>query len=294
MTRLLVIYFCLQSVRVAFMMLPVFLILWPEAFSFLSRGRKSAGVSSAAQRSSLGSFLIVSGAGYLALQFVIRFFFAYDLFTFRLIGPGFVLLASGLALATLAGEVSPAHARWFGPSAKVVVLAVYSSVVSQTLLPLGAILADWRSGRFVAARELLLNSKAPPTSADVVFALYRPTPSPTLSSTDEFYYGAGKTIVYPQYAPEAPPDTAESYRSKLKKYASSDCVLDFSPFSSLDDLRRNLSAMDYDADVSLSGLKPIREKRPAFDPSLKEFLERAFTPGQYVACQTALALNHPL
>jgi len=52
--------------------------------------------------------------------------------------------------------------------------------------------------------------------------------------------------------------------------------------------------MDYDVDVSLSGLRAIREKRPGFDPSLKEFLERAFAPGQYVACQTALALNHPL
>lgn len=52
--------------------------------------------------------------------------------------------------------------------------------------------------------------------------------------------------------------------------------------------------MDYDVDVSLSGLKAIREKRPAFDPSLKEFLERAFAPGQYVSCQAALALNRAL
>lgn len=213
-TRLLVIYSCLQSVRVILMMLPVFVILWPEVFSFFSRRRTTAGVGGPAPRSPLASFLIISGAGYVALQFLIRFFFAYDLFTFRLIGPGFVLLASGLAQATLAGDLSPTHARWFGPSAKVAVLAVYSSIVSQTLVPLGAILADWRSGG-VAARELLLTAQAPPTSAGVVFALYRTTLSPALSSPDELYYGAGKTIVYPQYGPEAPPDTAESYGAKL-------------------------------------------------------------------------------
>ena len=181
-TRLLVIYFCLQLVRVAFMMLPVFLILWPEAFSFLSRGRKSAGVSSAAQRSSLGSFLIVSGAGYLALRFVIRFFFAYALSRFvywpRFRAPRVRPGVGDAGRRSLAGSCSLVRALGQGGGPGGLQLCCFADAASARSDPCRLALGPVRCGQGTPP-----HSKAPPTSADVVFALYRPTPSPRLVPT---------------------------------------------------------------------------------------------------------------
>lgn len=292
LTQFLLIYFAYQCVRVVLMFVPVFLILWPEYFLSFQRAPKTDNLDEAAAPPPLSRFLMLSGIGYIVLQFLVRFFFAYDLFTFRLIGPGFVLFICGLALASrLPGRPMHGAPAWFSPSVKTLMLAAYCLVASQNLLPLGRILSDWRLGRALSARALILNSKAPPTSAKVIFSFYRPPLSPLLMSLDEFYYGDDKTLVYPDYAPEASPDTAVSYRAKLQKYAGADCVLDFTLLKSDDNLLKELSEIEYDVDVSFSGQKVIRLKRPAFDPSLKEFVARAFEAGQYVPCQRALAVN---
>jgi hypothetical protein len=288
-TRFLLIYFSLQSIRVTLMFIPVFLILWPEYFTSFTRARIVNRTAEGAAPSPLCGFMIFSGLGYLALQFLTRFFFAYDLFSYRLIGPGFVLLTCGLAMAVMRGGSARVGWAWFGPSAKTLALAVYCLLASEYLLPLGQFLSDWRPGGAVSARALILNSKAPATTAKVIFPIGRPFLSPVLMYQDEFFYGADKTIVYPSHAPAAWPDTAETYRAKLQKYAAADCALDFTELKTEDDLNKQLSAADYDVDVNLAGLKVSRIKRPSYDPSLKEFLSRVFRGSAYVSCQEALA-----
>jgi hypothetical protein len=289
--RFLLFYFFYRLIFVSAIFIPVFLILWPERFLLSPRARQSDALDIAAAPSPLGYFLIISGAGYLALQFLTRFFFAFDLFSIRLLGPGVALLISGLAIAALGDDPRENSSAWLTPSSKALLLAAYCIVASQGLVPFGRIFLDWRSGHTVSARALILNSKAPPTDAKVIFSFFRPPPTPALTAVDEFYYGKDKTIIYPDHAPEASPETGESYRAQLQKYAGDDCVLDFTQLRSGDELDKALSSTDYDVDVYLSGLKVVRVKRPGFDPSLKEFLARAFKPGQYAPCKEALAVN---
>jgi hypothetical protein len=171
--RFLLIYFSLQCVRVVSRFVPVFIILWPEYIFSFKRTLGTDKKTDAASPPLLSGFLIFSSIGYMALQFLIRCFFSYDLFTFRLIGPGLVLLISGLALAVMRGRSAQRESAWFGPSLKTLTLAVYCFVVSLYSLELGGILSDWRLGRATSARALILNSKAPATNAKVVFSFVR-------------------------------------------------------------------------------------------------------------------------
>jgi hypothetical protein len=229
-------------------------------------------------------FLLLAGAGFLLLGFVLRASTYYDSYDERTLGFGVVFVVAGL-IARFVHLRRPQS--W--PVLAVLGLALFSPLnADEDSIPQG--LAQLRDGhyRFAPATLSAFQRQGPPVDTVVSFAL--PATPADLWNVDhirQFYYGGTTRLISPDLAPDAVPETAGAFVNRVRQAASGRCFVDFAAFPDRDrfDLFLNVTIP---TDQPLFG-GPLKAK-PRMDPALKTYLSGIFQPGAFLPCAEVLAL----
>ncbi|MFN3807398.1 hypothetical protein, partial [Asticcacaulis sp.] len=229
-------------------------------------------------------FLLLAGAGFLLLGFVLRASTYYDSYDERTLGFGVVFVVAGL-IARFVHLRRPQS--W--PVLAVLGLALFSPLYAdEDSIPQG--LAQLRDGhyRFAPATLSAFQRQGPPVDTVVSFAL--PATPADLWNVDhirQFYYGGTTRLISPDLAPDAVPETAGAFVNRVRQAASGRCFVDFAAFPDRDrfDLYLNVTIP---TDQPLFG-GPLKAK-PRMDPALKTYLSGIFQPGAFLPCAEVLAL----
>lgn len=231
----------------------VALLLILATLAFLMQRRNAL----AWQRSPEALLLVIAGFGYLALAFLLRFFVLFDPYNARTVGPGFVLLGSGLAAVILARDVSISSLRATALTAAALVHAFLVTAGANTL---------GRQARYVAANGALpvravaqvLDAYGakdlPPDTRVLVSFGVGVFPEPMrIGWNDRLYYPAELQRLAPPWKGS---ESAEAFAARLEPVAAQGgCYFDFAIFKTETQLR---TALERDFDAAMAArLKAI-------------------------------------
>ncbi|MET3109327.1 hypothetical protein AAKU67_004213 [Oxalobacteraceae bacterium GrIS 2.11] len=227
-------------------------------------------------------FLLFSGIGFLLLSFLIRMFYCFDLFDFRIIGYGVIF--TSIALLGL-GDNSGHWGSWKSQSVALILIGILSVIPTQKL-------SNWKSifeTEYKSPQQLIANSHSA-IHNKTIFSFGLPQTSKFISADDQ-YYDSTSLIVHISTGPSYPTENFDSFVAKVKKYANDDCVFDFSVFENKKDFETEVvdSAYPVALDFSKSVLKPGRVTVPAYDPEIGKFLMKVYRPKSVIACSEILA-----
>jgi hypothetical protein len=234
-------------------------------------------------------FLILAGAGFLLLAFVLRARTFYDPYDARTLGLGAVFMVAGL----VARFVRLNFPRGLSVAAAVGVLGLWSCLWGDD----GSIryaLGQMRQGHHRFAPTALDSLRRPGPEADMIVTFDIPAAGPDLWNVETIraiYYGPGVSLVFPGRGPDSvPPQTAASFVSEIARNAGGRCYVDFVAFASRDDFQAYLDgATTIDEALFPKPGQPRFKEKPRFDPGLKAYLAHIFRPGAFVPCHDILS-----
>jgi hypothetical protein len=223
-------------------------------------------------------FLALAGVGFLVLAFALRTRTQYDLYSYRTIGYGVVFVAAGLM-----GLSTRLNDNRF-PILAAAVCCAFSIIAGQGR-QVPRFLKDAVTNGYTPPTQALSEYRSTNTDADVIVALATPRIAPAIASRPSLYYPEGARIVRVLTAPNAIPQTRADLVSQLRSLPFRSCVIDFTPFDTIEEFRAHVS-QSFPVDVTLtsSPVRPETISRPRYDPSLQRYLLSAFKARSYVAC----------
>jgi hypothetical protein len=249
------------------------------ALSFRQLAPVAKDSAAPAQRSA-AIFLMICGAGYLALGFVLRLATFFDLYGPRTIGYGEVFVLAGLVGWRLRLQDPQRY-----PVLAVLAFGVYSALFSHaTLLPRAIYQAV--KGDYLTPAQVFQQYHPPATDAEVIFSFNRRPMSPYMADNTGLYFGDKVSLLRPDIAPYPSRETLPHFIERVRASAGRRCVFDFTPFRSAAEFQQALDA-SFPVGISLPG--GAVSDAPSYDAQLKAWLAGVFQPGRYVPCQQILA-----
>jgi hypothetical protein len=233
-------------------------------------------------------FLMLSGAGFLALAFILRAGTQFDPFGPRTIGYGLVFAAAGLIARFV-------RLRSSYPVAGLIAFGLFSLVFANDLLiPIGFYKMATGDYRFPAASLPLLKRQGPPADIIVYFELPDLPKGLDKIDTIEALHYPDIRLVAPSSRPDDTPDTPKTFLKKVIEAEDGNpnarCYFDFTPFNNAADFQVYINrATQTDTSFALWPGMSRPTWREDFDPALQAYLKTIVQPGQMVPCRDILA-----
>jgi hypothetical protein len=248
--------------------------------------RSDAGDAGDATDEPEARLLVLAGAGFLLLGFVLRLRTQYDLYDPRTLSYGLTFAVAGLAglrtrVATRTFPTGPALVYGL-----LVVLAALADAVTYSSSSWLPIAKDVVAARYSPPVAALQRYHSPPTDADLIVTLRRPPRiAETVDDEARLYYPKKATVVEIQRGPYARPDSVDDLMKAIAAHHAHACVIDFTPFATREELKRQFDG-SFPVGFSLGSGSwwPATVSRPTSDPGMTEFMLSIFQPGRYVPC----------
>lgn len=211
------------------------------------------------------TLLVALGIGYLALAYLLRLLVLFDAFGPRTVGPGIVLLSTGVAALILPASIPATRTRSVATTAAVLAVSMLVLIGPRELAAQAGHVARHPDLPFAGLARAIAaygTRALPPGTTAVVVFRYEAFPAPLrLAPSVRLAYPPGVArIGHP-----GPHDSAASFAARLDVEAPGPgCQLDFTPFASGDELRRHA--------------------RAAFSPEVAERIVAIARPGRFVPC----------
>ncbi len=240
------------------------------------------------RKDSTSLFLLLAGAGFLALAFVLRARTLFDPFGTRTIGYGISLLAAGLAGRYIHLKRSRAL-----PVAAILASGVFSAVYADgTAIPDSFVRLLHHDYLLPAQGVKSMRSKAPPADMMVFFQLPAPDGRMGIMDTvEEINYGPRTPVLAPHAGPDLQPQSARDFIQQVIPYAHKRCYFDFAGFDDASDVQDYVNARTL-VDQSFSLIPGKTQNRYVynFTPSVRTYITAIARPGKIVPCADILAL----
>ncbi|MCK6449633.1 MAG: hypothetical protein L6R19_02045 [Alphaproteobacteria bacterium] len=209
--------------------------------------------------------LVALGIGYLALAYLLRLLVLFDPFGPRTVGPGIVLVSTGMAALILPASLPERWTRSVATTAAALAWSLVALIGPRELAAQAGHIARGRDLPFAGPAKAIAAYGAraiPPGTTAVVVFRYEGFPPPLrmAPSIRRAYPPGIARIGHP-----GPHDSIDSFVARLDVEApGAGCQLDFTPFASDEDLRRHA--------------------RAAFSPEVADRMAAIGRPGRFVPC----------
>lgn len=228
--------------------------------------------------SQAGRFLALCGAGYLFLAFAVRTVTQYDIYSPRLISYGLVFV-----VAAAAGLITRPRKNFY-PAIPVIAYGAFCLLAAQAEV-VTVLASTIVHHRYVSPADALERYRNNGTDADLIIELRPPAIGPTLDPYALLYYPKQSTTILIDTAPYAYPDSVDTLRRKIGKVNARQCVIDFTPFPTQQDIQRFVDESFPVGFSFQSSPVPKIARHERLDPSIRDFLLTTYQPGgRYVPC----------
>ncbi|HXW50106.1 MAG TPA: hypothetical protein VEK31_11745 [Xanthobacteraceae bacterium] len=240
-------------------------------------------------------FVVLCGLAYLGLMAIVRFRFHIENFDWRLLGPGWVMVAAGLALACRAqtepaaitlGSMTPRGLRLINDAidrhasrlkavvrcskmSLILAFGLFSLVsVHSRDIALAALNRELFESPFASLSDYRKN-QANYENFDGIVSLFVPKVRQTISSNYALYYGDVAVLLPSESVTDAPIEKSE-FVSRLEWFRAEhpNCQIDFMKISNVDELNEVLR----------------RAFEGRMSPALKQIFVSIFAPNTTVTC----------
>jgi hypothetical protein len=251
-------------------------------------GWRQIRLSGGAGRDPVRLFLLLAGAGFLALGFVLRARTLFDPFGVRTIGYGLSLMAAGLV-----GRYVHLKHRRVLPAAAILVSGVFSAVYADgTAIPDQIVRLAHNDYLLPAKGVTTMRAHTPPADLMVFFQLPAPDGRMGVMDTvEEINYGPETPVLTPRGGPDQHPQTAREFIEEVQPFAHKRCYFDFTGFADASEVQDYVNAQTL-VDQSFSLIPGKTESRSVynFSPSIRAYITAIAQPGRIVPCADILAL----
>jgi|AntAceMinimDraft_1070359.scaffolds.fasta_scaffold29014_1 hypothetical protein len=227
--------------------------------------------------------LIAAGFSYLFLAFTLRINTQYDLYGFRTIGYGCTFILAALFAAWT--KQNPHKKDVF---LSTLIAGVISLSVAQRV-ELKNIANAWESGNTdyhsISKKLAAYTNQSQLKDAEVIVSFGIPMVSENIASNSYYFYGDSVTVLSPSTKPYGIQESLESFLNKIKMNSHKKCLIDFTPFSTVE-IAKEVLYSKFDVDLSFSNLsiKPERIRTNRYDPKLADFFISKYTDKGYITC----------
>ncbi|WP_443748144.1 hypothetical protein [Asticcacaulis solisilvae] len=240
------------------------------------------------RKDSAATFLLLAGAGFLALAFILRARTLFDPFGTRTIGYGISLMAAGLA-----GLYVHLKRNRALPVAAILVSGVFSAVYADgTAIPDSITRLMRHDYALPAAGVTAMRSRAP--AADMMVFFQLPPPDGrmgVMDTVEEINYGPQTPVLSPHGGPDLQPQSAADFIRQVMPFAHKRCYFDFSGFADASEVKDYIGAQTLvDQSFSLIPGKTRSRYVDNYAPSVRAYITAIAQPGKIVPCADILAL----
>jgi len=237
-------------------------------------------------RHAAAMLILLAGAAFLGLAFILRARTLFDPYDTRTTGFGIVFILAGLTgrFVRLKDE-----AKW--PAWAVLASGLFSVIYcDDTSIPLTLPTLGTPHWALAAAHVPDLVYRGPKPAVMVTFDIpSAPDRFGNVETTKPLYYG-DTILISPALAPDVTPDTPKTLLAKLDIVGLRSCAFDFTAFPTLADFQAYLdSTTPVDQGFTLGGTPAVTSKSN-WDPALQRYLLAVVQPGKLVPCRQVLDL----
>jgi len=251
-------------------------------------GWRQIRLSPPSRKESAGTFLLLAGAGFLALAFVLRARTLFDPFGTRTIGYGISLMAAGLT-----GLYIHLKRDRVLPVAAILVSGLFSAVFADgTAIPDSIVRLVHQDYLLPVIGVNHMRAKTPPADLMVFFQLPAPDGRMGIMDTvEEINYGPDTPVLAPHGGPDLQPQSAADFIRQVMPFAHKRCYFDFSGFADAADVQDYVNAQTL-VDQSFSLIPGKTQSRYVYNfaPSVRAYITAIAQPGKIVPCADVLAL----
>ncbi len=269
--------FFLSSLLRDIILLLVFLLL---IFRSLRKNKSIAIASNNLTDNDVRPYHLVGymGLGFLLLSFFLRVFAHYNMYSYRTVGYGEVLLMAAMIGLYLRSNQSKISVKL------IIMIGLFSTIVGQGS---GFIkhLKSVTDGSYTSPLTKIQNYQQSTPNTDLLISFRVPSITKKISGHTGLYYGQEIKVFSLLLPPYDKPESVESFKKKVASHQAKRCLIDFTQFNTHENFLEFIQdTYPVDLDFNRDGIKNWVVKKPKMTPAFKIYLLEKFKPGQYEKC----------